>query len=152
MFALVYVSEVTSSISISKQELSDLVILASAKNRSLAVTGFLQYSEPQFFQYLEGEKSVVLDLMDTIDRDPRHTVKRIVHLPKVRSRQFENWHMRHVTNERFNAMDLISLLQMVLLEMDDSQADIGYYTKDRIMRLVTRLAKQHREYPRTFDL
>ena len=148
MFALAYVSKATTLLS--KQEFSDLVVLAGAKNRSLAVTGFLQYKEGQFFQYLEGDKDVVLDLMDMISGDSRHTILRVIHLPGVESRQFDSWHMRYITNEKFNSVNLVDLLENVLLTLTDPDAGDDDADK-KVMRLVTDLAELYYKFPHTFD-
>ena len=144
MFSLVYASH--ASFNFSETQLSDLVVLASAKNRDLAITGFLQYKERRFFQYLEGDKDTVLALKDTICSDSRHTVLRVVDLPDIESRRFEDWHMRHATYSRFAAADLINLLENTLLGMGNLTLRDEYVNK-RATRLVNLLAEHHRKFP-----
>lgn len=75
---------------------ADLVPILEAariKNARLAVTGMLLYTEGSFFQVLEGEASVLDDLLQTITADPRHTnVTKIIEEP-IAQRDFESWTM-----------------------------------------------------------
>ena len=149
MFALAYLSN--ASPTFRDEDFSDLIVLASAKNRGLGITGFLQYGDGQFFQYLEGNEDIVLALMDTIAQDPRHRVLRVVHLPEIKSRQFDDWHMRRITRERLISMDLVGLLESMLLGMDSLSFEKSY-VEAKIMRLVKRLAEHHRKFPSFFDI
>ena len=65
-------------ISTATQNLNDSEILKllnswKEKNGRLNIKGILLYSQGHFFQVLEGEKQVVLDMFYTIEQDSRHT-------------------------------------------------------------------------------
>lgn len=75
---------------------ADLVPILNAariKNARLNVTGMLLYTAGSFFQVIEGEASVLDELLRTITADPRHTnVTKIIEEP-ISERDFEAWTM-----------------------------------------------------------
>ena len=54
------------------QQIEDLLKFCRDKNKSLDIKGILLYSGKNFFQIMEGERRVVLDLYKKIREDPRH--------------------------------------------------------------------------------
>ena len=56
--------------------LIELALKSAAKNERLGVTGFVNYDAAfqTFFQFLEGEKDTVEQLIQVIECDPRHRV------------------------------------------------------------------------------
>ncbi|WP_423819546.1 BLUF domain-containing protein [Salinimicrobium sp. TIG7-5_MAKvit] len=69
-YAISYVSTVASGIS--KNEIENLLKLTSSNNNQVKITGILLYSNGNFFQVLEGEKTMVTDLFEKIQQDKRH--------------------------------------------------------------------------------
>lgn len=91
MFYLIYVSS-----AIKLMEDSELLFLldeSREKNQRLGITGMLLYKEGNFMQMLEGEKSTVLELYDTINRDERHKDVITIITGDLKKRNFENWSM-----------------------------------------------------------
>lgn len=140
MYSLVYYSQATHPFG--KDELFQLAEQASYKNHSLSITGFLQYKENHFFQYLEGNKDNVLALMDPITQDPRHIIVRMVHLPDIENRQFNHWYMRYLTQQDFTRLALVDVLEEVLVSTSTSGCEANL-VKKRIMRLIARVAEYH---------
>ena len=68
--AICYVSNCSEELN--HQQIEELLKYCRDKNKSLNVKGLLLYSEKNFFQILEGERRVVLDLYKKIREDPRH--------------------------------------------------------------------------------
>ena len=64
MHQVIYVSAATQLFS--KAELLQLLTLVREKNQRLAVTGMLLYKDGDFIQLLEGEESVVKQVLDKI--------------------------------------------------------------------------------------
>lgn len=71
MFELLYTS--LSPVELSEDELTDILEKARIKNNKLGVTGMLIYHDREIMQILEGDKSTVLNLFQTIFEDTRHT-------------------------------------------------------------------------------
>lgn len=71
------------------------VILANAqtKNKALGVTGMLLLMDQVFFQVLEGDKSVVEDLVARIEKNPLHGGMIRVHSAERAERLFPDWSM-----------------------------------------------------------
>jgi hypothetical protein len=61
------------------------------------VTGLLIYSDLHFFQILEGEKKVVLELFSKISNDKRHSDIQILSENNVDVRSFPTWEMAYAT-------------------------------------------------------
>lgn len=77
-------------------------ILASARRRNPAwgITGLLVFGSGIFFQWLEGPRERVVQLMTLLKADPRHTdVVAISENEEVRERLFPDWDMERVSAE-----------------------------------------------------
>lgn len=146
MFALVYASRARQPFE--ESDLRELESHACSKNERLGITGYLNYKKGTFLQYLEGEQATVLDLMNTIEQDERHTVVRTVYLPEVEERRFENCYMRYWTQNELVEIKVEDLLEEVLLRMNEL-----IYGEERLrsftLQLATRIAELHRKYPQT---
>jgi hypothetical protein len=75
--------------------IEDHNILESAwrHNGQMGVTGYLLRSHTQYFQYLEGAGDVLEDLLDMIQKDPRHMDLRILSDTTLSERRFAKWGM-----------------------------------------------------------
>lgn len=89
----------------SVEELQALLRQSRAHNQEQRVTGMLFYSEGQpgtsspgsFFQVLEGEETVVREVIARIERDPRHTNLQILVEGSATQRMFPDWSMGFVS-------------------------------------------------------
>ena len=91
LLQIAYTSKAT--VSLSQQELRELVANASRKNRRLGVTGMLYCADDAYLQVLEGNEKTVLILYADILRDERHDDIHTVVIRPIRSRDFANWSM-----------------------------------------------------------
>ena len=117
LFALVYYSQAAHPFE--QEELRILAKRASDCNQDFNITGFLQYRNRRFFQFVEGNRVAVSSLMKNIERDPRHRILRTIHFPNLTTRHFGAWHMRLVDHNEFVHYDLVDLLETVLTRMSD---------------------------------
>lgn len=79
--------------SIDDTNLSEILKAARAKNARLNISGMLLYTEGCFFQVLEGEDSVLKELLRTIIADPRHkNITKIIE-ECISERDFGDWTM-----------------------------------------------------------
>lgn len=69
-YAIVYVS--TASNDLKEPEIKTMLEESVIWNNRHGLTGILLYSEGNFFQIIEGEETVILDLFESIKQDPRH--------------------------------------------------------------------------------
>ena len=77
-------------------------ILATARrcNPLHGVTGLLVYGGGIFFQWLEGPRAAVTQLMDNLKGDPRHgSIVILSELEEVRERLFPGWDMELVATD-----------------------------------------------------
>ena len=75
-------------------------IIASSRrhNPARGITGLLVFGSGVFFQWLEGPRDNVLELMATLKTDPRHDqVVSLSESEEVRERMFPEWDMELVT-------------------------------------------------------
>jgi hypothetical protein len=73
-------------------------ILESARvhNRVAGITGLLCQGQDLFIQILEGERSVVNRLYNTLIKDKRHKDVELVSIEEIQVRKYPNWSMAHV--------------------------------------------------------
>jgi hypothetical protein len=144
MFALVYAS--TGNQTFDEEALNLLSKQAAEKNRRLDVTGYLNFSRGVFFQYLEGEKKPVVDLMDVIQRDGRHRVTNLVSLGEVGERLFPEWRMRYLSTSQMRTVRMEDVLENVLLTMK-APAYAEDAVKEAAIRLVRKLSLVRAQLP-----
>src|SRR3954470_21858727 len=77
-------------------ELTLLLDAARLRNRSLNVTGALIFTEGLFAQILEGEEAAVRQILESIQKDPRHTDVYVLPGEQHAQRRFQNWSMAFV--------------------------------------------------------
>jgi len=116
VFALAYASY--STVDGLELDLEALANRASAKNANLGITGYLCYDHGVFFQYMEGDRQVVLDLMEVIEKDSRHDVVNKVQLGEQDERVFPDWSMRYLNRSDLRRVDLENVLEHSLFHMD----------------------------------
>tara|TARA_R100001369_G_scaffold21881_4_gene39787 strand:+ start:37350 stop:37754 length:405 start_codon:yes stop_codon:yes gene_type:complete len=69
-YAIVYVS--TASKDLEKKEIENILNSSKKWNNENDVTGLLLFSGGNFFQIIEGEKNLILELFQNINSDKRH--------------------------------------------------------------------------------
>jgi len=69
-FAISYVS--TANRDLNHDEVAELLDLTEIRNNNGGVNGLLIYSEGNFFEVIEGEKNMIMELFENIKEDPRH--------------------------------------------------------------------------------
>jgi len=91
MFELLYTS--VSPIGMSESNLNDILEKARLKNKRLGITGMMLYHNREIMQILEGEKSIVQEMFQTIFEDARHTSVEVLYQGEIENRAFSDWSM-----------------------------------------------------------
>lgn len=78
------------------EDLNDILNTARDFNSKNLVFGVLYYANNHFFQCLEGERSVVLELFQNIMKDSRHTDIIEYNVIQIDLISFKNWSMKYV--------------------------------------------------------
>jgi hypothetical protein len=73
--------------------LTELLVQCRERNARLGLTGLLLYKDGNFMQVLEGERSVVLAMKQTIATDPRHRGFLVLLEQEIPERDFQTWTM-----------------------------------------------------------
>jgi hypothetical protein len=94
-FRVIYSSE--ASPGLAAAELEQMLVESRVRNRTHGITGVLLLVEGAFLQILEGEKSDVDNLMERIQRDPRHHDIKVFYEEEVDARAFASWSMAYLT-------------------------------------------------------
>lgn len=91
MFELLYTS--VSPKGMSESNLKDMLVRARLKNQKLGITGMMLYHDREILQILEGEKSIVQEMFQTISEDIRHTSVEVFYQGEIENRAFSDWSM-----------------------------------------------------------
>ena len=91
LFHLGYVSTETGTLS--AQDMIELLAVAHRVNGERDITGLLLHREKSFYQVLEGDKALVMQTFESIERDTRHTSIDVLFKGDVESREFPDWRM-----------------------------------------------------------
>jgi hypothetical protein len=87
--------------------IGDILSASVMRNSLLGITGALTFDEQHFAQVLEGEKSSVRRVFDSIARDRRHTAVQVVGEGWIEARDFSQWAMAYVGAR--NAPNLVAV-------------------------------------------
>jgi hypothetical protein len=112
---LVYCSRAADGVGDSAVE--RIIATARRMNPEQGITGLLVFGSGVFFQWIEGPRDNVTQLMQRIQRDPRH--ERVVTLSQseeVRERLFPDWSMELVTPDHIR-----DVLQDALATAEDEK-------------------------------
>jgi len=91
LVSVVYVS--TAATSFEASQLGDLLAQSRTANAAKGLTGLLLYRGGRFIQVLEGPRPTVLDLVETLRRDPRHVDMRVLLNEGIDRRSYSEWTM-----------------------------------------------------------
>lgn len=81
------------------QDLSDISTSLVNYNIKNNICGVLYYAQNSFFQCLEGEEAVVLDLFEIIKKDIRYDQVLKLSLCNIQKQKFHEWSMNYVTSQ-----------------------------------------------------
>jgi hypothetical protein len=94
LIRLLYISRATGAITTTVT--GSILESARVHNRVAGITGGLCQGQGLFIQVLEGERSTVNRLYNTIIKDKRHQDVELVAIEEISARKFPNWSMAHV--------------------------------------------------------
>lgn len=115
LFNLVYCSQVSDGIG--QTEVDAIVATARRFNPALGITGVLVFGSGVFFQWIEGPKTNVLELVNRIEADSRHKQMTILSSDEeIRERIFPTWDM-----ELVGADDIRDVLEDALHTAQESK-------------------------------
>lgn len=84
-------------------DLIDSILRSShANNPVLGITGLLCYGGDVYMQALEGSRTAVNGLYNTIVRDSRHREVMLLQYREISERHFAGWTMGHVNLKKIN--------------------------------------------------
>ncbi len=96
LFNIVYCSQMRPGLGIT--DVDAIVATSHRRNPLLGITGLLTFGSEIFFQWIEGPKLEVFDLIKLIETDNRHENMVILSSDEeVRERIFPNWDMELVS-------------------------------------------------------
>jgi hypothetical protein len=115
LYNTVYCSLASSSIN--EAAVASIIKTAQRCNPEQGITGLLVFGSGIFFQWLEGPRDNVTQLMQNIQADPRHkSVVLLNSTEEIRERLFPDWAMERVTSA-----DIRDVLLDALNEAKDEQ-------------------------------
>lgn len=98
LYNLVYCSRAAAGIG--EADVDRIIAVAQRHNPVKAITGLLVFGSGIFFQWLEGPRDHVTQLMHSIKADTRHdTVVALSENEEVRERMFPDWAMERVSTD-----------------------------------------------------
>jgi Sensors of blue-light using FAD len=122
-FRLIYSSEATPGIAAS--ELKAMLAESRIRNKAHGITGVLILVEGAFLQILEGKKDDVDNLMERIQRDPRHHDVKVFYEQEVDERAFASWSMAYLSPSaeevsRWAELDSATTIENVLASVESN--------------------------------
>jgi len=90
----------------SSEDINKLLFQIREKNKRLAITGLLLLIQGKFVQYIEGPKSEIKNVYESIKNDPRHNELLLLDNGEIEERQFQDWSMAYKKINDFTVQDL----------------------------------------------
>ncbi len=131
-YAIAYVS--TASRDLDQSEVVALLEQTEIRNNQIGIHGLLIYSEGNFFEVLEGEKRLVLDLYHLIKQDRRH--KNIISIfdKQVKEKLFDEADGYFISaNTRYRKMKVENFYKCIK-DLDES-------TQKVVNQIITQMGK-----------
>ncbi len=91
LIEITYVSRATEPVS--AEQLLALLQQCRKNNSARRVTGMLLYGNETFLQALEGDQTILEELIERIRKDPRHTEIQLLRRRPITNRQYSDWSM-----------------------------------------------------------
>ena len=111
---LMYASRAADSVN--QNELVAILKKSKANNPPVGITGVLCFSAGIFLQVLEGGRSPVSALYNTIANDPRHRDVVLLSYEEVDERHFAGWSMGRANLSRLNPALVMKYSESALLD------------------------------------
>ncbi len=138
LYNLVYCSRATEGVD--DAAVNRIIGSARRLNPAQGITGLLVFGSGIFFQWLEGPRHSILELMATLKTDSRHeNIVMLSATEEVRERLFPDWDMELVTTSDIRDVLLDALsqtkdeknimaLRLLLAQLDSRQ--VGHFVQD----------------------
>lgn len=123
IFQITYSSVAKPGLSI--KEIEEIITQANQYNTAHDITGCLLYNKGYFLQILEGEKQLVMSLINKIRLDDRHDHFMILSEGQTKFRTFKEWAMAYYHNP------LNAQLNSEVKEIKDSLLELSSGSKKR---------------------
>lgn len=120
---LLYISESSIAPSNIQNEVDLILVSAHKFNPSGGITGALIFTGKHFAQVIEGDETVVGNLMASIAGDPRHDQINIVMRDRLSDRRFPDWSMAYNGPSQFVSRHVTQLLDFPSLSVQSRSAD-----------------------------
>jgi hypothetical protein len=115
LYNLVYCSRAAAGLD--QAAVDGIIAVAQRRNPLNGITGLLVFGSGIFFQWLEGPRARVTQLMNNIKNDVRHdTIVPLSESEEVRERLFPDWAMELVTTD-----DIRAVLEDALSSAEDEK-------------------------------
>ena len=111
---LIYTSRAVPAID--QEELLTILRQSKANNAKSGITGALCFSDGVFIQLLEGGRSAVNRLYNSIVSDPRHKDVVLLNYEEIEERRFAGWSMGQVNMQRLNPALLLKYSECAKLD------------------------------------
>jgi hypothetical protein len=135
MKRLTYISKLNALMT--TDEIIEIGRISSVNNRKVDVTGVLICAGDYFFQILEGEETIVDQLLEKISHDHRHNEITILSSEyECEERLFSDWDMKTVAITESTDL-MLQAVGMMLQNIAQSYHIIGRYTQPVLLKLLT---------------
>lgn len=96
MLQICYASTSTSDDAQLLQDVRDILSEARDFNTLHEVSGVLYFADRHYFQCLEGDESILRQLMSKLSKDTRHTNIKVFETKTIQEAHFKTWSMKYV--------------------------------------------------------
>ncbi len=107
---LIYVSRKALSGVNPEREVAEIVDAARSHNEKMGITGALAATQDHFAQLLEGPSAALDELMEKIERDPRHTEITVLRVDAIWRRRLAGWSMAYAGTSSYVARQVEPLI------------------------------------------
>lgn len=124
-YAISYVS--TANPNLSEDQIEEALTFSKNWNNDNNITGILLYSQGNFFQVLEGDKTLLESLFSRIKTDERHYDVTTIFEKEVEETKFKDYETDFISlDSRYEAKDLNTYFSRIELLNPSIQSSVKY--------------------------
>lgn len=144
IYQLTYISEPFPWITI--EDINNILMTSQAFNSANNITGCLIYTKRTFMQLLEGEKKLIDQLYQRIEKDKRHFNVQLVHTTDADKRIFPSWAMAYLGLQESTSAENINEIQQKLVLLSEG-ASVSEINLHQFWNQVYEVLKEFGYYP-----
>lgn len=139
MKCVLYISKALKSFH--TDDLTQLSETSTINNQKKGITGYLYFENNCFLQYMEGDETIINEMVDKISHDKRHELLSLIEKQDLNERRFPDWGMKNIAELMFSNSTIETTIIQTMSIFGENHLNISNSTQNELFKLMDDLAK-----------